>query len=307
MSSGALAEPGLTFDDILGAVQESSRGRWFLDEFQKRHEDKGSAKILAAISKIEARIESMAHVHEPVGELTKLRGAIATARREIALQENPSSELSAEGRMFAKLAEMARKTLPASAANDSVGNLTTSVVRALSLIDEIDVTLNGGSAPPTIAAVSSDSYFKADSALFEPATKPMWPVLVTSPPSPVVPVPVPAPQLAKPIVEPPMITAAKDDDQKKGAKLVINRLPAPASLAAPEAENTELHATLAAPQPNVLDEAVTKPEAPTRCNVEPTADVMLETKPTPRIVIVRRKPEDMESVPLSEPAAESAA
>lgn len=310
MSSGALAEPGLTFDDILGAVQESSRGRWFLDEFQKRQEDKGSAKILAAISKIEARIENMAHIHEPVGELTKLRGAIATARREIALQESPSSELSAEGRMFAKLAEMARKTLPASAANDSAGNLTTSVVRALSLIDEIDVTLNGGTASPTIAAVNSDSYFNADAALFEPATKPTRPVLVTlppAPPTPVAPVLAPVQQMTKPMVEPPMITAAKEDEPKKGAKLVINRLPAPASFEAPEAENTELHATLAAPQPNLLDEAITKPVAPTQTNLEPKADVMLETKPTPRIVIVRRKPEDMESVPLSEPAAESAA
>ncbi len=285
MSSGAMAESGLTFDDILGAVQESGRGRWFLEEFQKRHEDKGSAKILAAISKIESRIEAMAHVHEPAGELSKLRGAIATARREIALQETGFTELSAEGRMFAKLAEMARKTLPASPANDASVKLTSSVVRALNLIDEIDVTLN---APGSPLAANTDTYFKADAALFEPPVKPPRPILVS----------VPAAQpVQKAPVEPAAISQAKEDEPKRGARLVINRLGAPASGVM---ETTQITgATVATPAP-VVDEATAQ-------TVVLTTTAVAETKATPRIVIVRRKPEDMQTVPLAELASESAA
>ena len=285
MSNGAMAETGLTFDDILGAVQESGRGRWFLEEFQKRHEDKGSAKILAAISKIESRIEAMAHVHEPAGELSKLRGAIATARREIALQETGFTELSAEGRMFAKLAEMARKTLPASPANDASVKLTSSVVRALNLIDEIDVTLN---APGSPLAANTDTYFKADAALFEPPVKPPRPILVS----------VPAAQpVQKAPVEPAAISQAKEDEPKRGARLVINRLGAPASGVM---ETTQITgATVATPAP-VVDEATAQ-------TVVLTTTAVAETKATPRIVIVRRKPEDMQTVPLAELASESAA
>ena len=285
MSSGAMAESGLTFDDILGAVQESGRGRWFLEEFQKRHEDKGSAKILAAISKIESRIEAMAHVHEPAGELSKLRCAIATARREIALQETGFTELSAEGRMFAKLAEMARKTLPASPANDASVKLTSSVVRALNLIDEIDVTLN---APGSPLAANTDTYFKADAALFEPPVKPPRPILVS----------VPAAQpVQKALVEPAAISQAKEDEPKRGARLVINRLGAPASGVM---ETTQITgATVATPAP-VVDEATAQ-------TVVLTTTAVAETKATPRIVIVRRKPEDMQTVPLAELASESAA
>ncbi len=285
MSNGAMAETGLTFDDILGAVQESGRGRWFLEEFQKRHEDKGSAKILAAISKIESRIEAMAHVHEPAGELSKLRGAIATARREIALQETSFTELSAEGRMFAKLAEMARKTLPASPANDASVKLTSSVVRALNLIDEIDVTLN---APGSPLAANTDTYFKADAALFEPPVKPPRPILVS----------VPAAQpVQKALVEPAAISQAKEDEPKRGARLVINRLGAPASGVM---ETTQITgATVATPAP-VVDEATAQ-------TVVLTTTAVAETKATQRIVIVRRKPEDMQTVPLAELASESAA
>ena len=285
MSNGAMAESGLTFDDILGAVQESGRGRWFLEEFQKRHEDKGSAKILAAISKIESRIEAMAHVHEPAGELSKLRGAIATARREIALQETGFTELSAEGRMFAKLAEMARKTLPASPANDASVKLTSSVVRALNLIDEIDVTLN---APGSPSAANTDTYFKADAALFEPPVKPPRPILVS----------VPAAQpVQKAPVEPAAISQAKEDEPKRGARLVINRLGAPASGVM---ETTQITgATVATPAP-VVDEATAQ-------TVVLTTTAVAEIKATPRIVIVRRKPEDMQTVPLAELASESAA
>ena len=289
MSNGAMAESGLTFDDILEAVQESSRGRWFLDEFQKRHEDKGSAKILAAISKIESRMEAMAHVHEPAGELTKLRGAIATARREIALQESSFTELSAEGRMFAKLAEMARKTLPASPANDTTGHLTSSVVRALKLIDEIDLTLNASISAE--APASSDNFFKADATLFEPSAKPSRPVLVSVPP---------APPTQTPIIEVAAISLPKEEEPKRGAKLVINRTAVAPPEVATEAEIVE--PAIASPALFVNSPPVTPPST---VEVLPTA--IVETKPAPRIVIVRRKPEDMQIVPLSEGAAESAA
>ncbi len=290
MSSGAMAESGLTFDDILGAVQESGRGRWFLEEFQKRHEDKSSAKILAAISQIESRIEAMAHhqglVHEPAGELTKLRGAIATARREIALQETGFTELSAEGRMFAKLAEMARKTLPALPANDTAGKLTSSVVRALNLIDEIDVALNPSVSP---GSQNTETYFKADAALFEPTVKPARPVLVSVPDFP--------PAQNTP-VEPAAISQVKDDEPKRGARLVINRLGTTASATVESAPDPAI-STSQGVENNMQD------ARPQMAMLEEVAKV--EIKAAPRIVIVRRKPEDMQIVPLAEMASASAA
>ena len=267
MGIGNLAEKGLTFDDVLQAVQESSRGRWFLDEFQKRAKGDDGGKVLAAIAKIEARIEGMAEAASAAGELEKVRSAIASTRREIALQKPESSELSDEGRMFAKLAELARKTMPAHAAND---HITNGVVRTLNLVDALDQSLNSSNHAPKPA----DTYFSADNDIFAPAPKASKPVLVS---------------VAQ--IEPLVIAAETVpvgvEMLSKGARLVIHRTkPATAipDIVASEETPSEL--------------SVDKP-----LQIVETAEIV-----SPRIIIVRRKPEEMQTLPLeAEAASESAA
>lgn len=297
MTLGATAVSGLTFEDILEAVQDSKRGRWFLEEFQKRAESENSSKILFAISKIETRIETMAETHGAIDELAKMRNAIATARREIALQEPAASGLSEEGRMFAHLAELARKTLPASASGVVGSTVGKSVVRALTLIDELDMTLNGSNerSPPQVN--HPDIFFKADANIFDTQSKPAKPTLVA------IASPASTETGQSPVVQSTEVTqdVAKDDEPRKGARLVINRIKAAAiGETAPlfEVENP------------AIAKAAAVDSTPDQEPAAVIANTMVpETSPpaVPRIVIVRRKPEDMQVVPLTDMQTETAA
>ena len=267
MSNGNLAEKGLTFDDVLEAVQESSRGRWFLDEFQNRAKRDDSGKILAAIAKIEARIESFSVTNAAVDELEKVRNAIAGTRREIVLQEPVSSELSDEGRMFAKLAELARKTVPGQAASEKITN---SVIKTLNLVDELDQTLNGQILNSQARGPKpADTYFNADNDIFAPTPKIQKPVLVQ---------PAPAEPVVTPVI--PTLTPVVDDTVGKGAKLVIHR--------------TKSEATAAANEQAPIQQPPTSFKQP-----DPAVQEHISLA-SPRIVIIRRKPEDMAEVPLSD-------
>ncbi len=235
------ADTRLCFDDILEAVQESKRGRWFLQEFESRLQKRDTQSVLTAISRLENRMETLGPQASHPDDLGKVRSAIANARNDLLKLGLGKDALSKEGRLFAEMAEMARKVMPI-AVDSNAG-----IVRTLQLVDEIDTVI----APSDRGA----KYFNADANLFERPATPSKPVLVQTPE--------PAAQ---------QIAVKKEEPPATGAKLVIRR--------SHQAAEHPVEATPAA------NEVVLAPDMPAIDN--------------PRIVIIRRKAEDMPDVEMSE-------
>jgi hypothetical protein len=264
MSREVAAEPGMSYEAVLEAVQESSRGRWFLNEFKSRNAGLDSGQILSAISRLESRMESLSSQGggAATAELAKVRQAIATTRQDI-LKASGAPGLSEEGKLFAHLAELARKSLVqnSAAAGTSPGSeaVPGSIVQALRLVDQIDFTLNSspglGKKPDT---PYTDNFFGRDSDLLLPqAAQPVQPTM----PKPAL-VPPPAPPPAP--NPPPVKELPKAEVPVLGAKLTVSRHK-PAEIQKPEE---------AAP-------------------IAPAASTESEGSGRPRIVIIRHKPEDM--------------
>lgn len=267
MSSLEAMDHRLTFDDILEAVQESKRGRWFLKEFEQRLQKQDTNSILNAISKLEARIDGFGAQAGQPDELVKVKAAIANARNDLLKLGVGKEALSSEGRMFAELAEMARKAMPA-ATESSAG-----VMRTLQLVAEIETTV----APPSSAEASS-KFFSADENLFERPPAQPKPVLVASSPVTVAP--------SEPTVQPTEKAAAprKDEPVATGAKLIIRKT------SSAEAAQMEQPAS---PASEVAVEAAVDMPPPQPLPAEATEITAIDT---PRIVIIRRKAEDMPEV-----------
>ncbi len=265
MSSLEAMDHRLTFDDILEAVQESKRGRWFLKEFEQRLQKQDTSSILQAISKLEARMDGFGVEAGQPAELTKVKAAIANARNDLLKLGLGKEAMSAEGQMFANLAEMARKALPSSTENSA------GVVRTLQLVAEIENTV----APPSLADRSA-KFFNADENLFERQSALAKPVLVAS-------VPVEA---ATPVEK--AADAQKEEPVMTGAKLIIRKTSSNESVT--DIEQPQHQAT-AAPSEDVM------PLMPVSMTNEDISAI-----DTPRIVIIRRRAEDMLEV-----EAESAA
>jgi hypothetical protein len=98
------------------AVLESSRGRWFLEEYARRHRSADTRMLLGAIQKLESAMASkaatMAQSGPPTAELTTLLQAIRKTRAEIAAVRNhllPDGGALDDGpAVYGKLAETAR-------------------------------------------------------------------------------------------------------------------------------------------------------------------------------------------------------
>lgn len=303
-------ETALSFDDILEAVRESRRGRWFLEEFEKRSHRDGTERLLAAIAKLESVASTMGSNGPEAETLARARAAIFAARKDIANIDTGAPGLSEEGRLFAKLANMARRSF-AGNSNVSPSAVNTGVVRALRLVDELETDLCG----PTSAVMSQFSeapgtpaeFFKQDADIFEA------PKAEESKPAPVV-------------AEAP-VRRRSDIEEPKGAKLVINRvsITKPEAAAEPVGETPQPAPPSPPPEPEVEKPvaivAVSEPPKPepemvsVPLVVEETKPVIAETasKPaevqprsTPRVVIIRKKPEEMIDVPLVDTAPASA-
>jgi len=278
----AAVETTLSFDDILEAVRESRRGRWFLDEFENRMRRSETANLLAAVAKLEGVVTGMGSSKGPEAELlARAKAAILAARKDIATIDPASSGLSEEGRLFAKLADMARRSFAANS-NVSPAAVNSGVIRALRLVDELEADLCGdGSAAPAASAQTA-TYFRQDADVFE------------------------APQpVAKPSAEIISVVAKKPEPEPmaRGAKLVINRLPARSEdevkSEAPAATETAVVEPSAAPAEAVREETsadVFKAEAPKPAEPQ---------RQTPRVVIIRKKPEEMTEVPMIDQPATS--
>ena len=267
MSSLEAVDHRLTFDDILEAVQDSKRGRWFLKEFEQRLHKQDTASILQAISKLEARMDGFGAQAGQPDELVKVKAAIANARNDLLKLGVGKDALSKEGQMFAELADLARKALPAS--NES----SAGVVRTLQLVAEIESTI-----APASTADRSSKFFSADENLFERPSAPAKPAIVAS-----------SPVDSAPAVEK-TVVAQKEEHVPTGAKLIIRK--------------TSGHepASVKEPPPASVEAAEPPAEENTSVFAAPIAQEDIAAIDTPRIVIIRRKAEEMPEI-----EAESAA
>ncbi len=290
MTDGSLAAVGLTFDDILEAVQDSRRGRWFLEEFKKRNASAEIRDVLAAINRIESRINSLADSGAAASELARVKTAISTTRQAIAKTD---AGLSAEGRLFADLAERARKAMGSSESASGVS-------QAIRLIDDLDRQLNAVRSNAETSA-NSDQYFSRDSDLFEKQPVAAKPVLVSSRPEPV------APETPQPASENGATVTAlpKNEGVQLGARLVITHTSAkPGEPSIQESETT----------PVVTSDESSAREADAKLSAEasPFDPGAIASSPEAaaskgRIVIIRRTPEEMSDMPLPAEAEPSAA
>jgi hypothetical protein len=265
MSNLELAETRLTFDDLLEAVQDSKRGRWFLKEYESRIQKRDTQSIIDAISKLESRMEHLGPQSANPDDIGKVRSAIANARSDLFKLGMGHEALSKEGRLFAEMAEMARKVMP-EAADKSAG-----IVRTLQLVDEIDRTIS-----PTSIDDRGAKFFAADSNLFDRPVNVAKPVLVETVP------PVAEVAASKPVAP------KKEEPAPTGAKLVIRK-------ANQASTPDQTLPTPAVQQAAIVEAAIS--ETPTS----------IQQSENPRIVIIRRRAEDMPEVAIGEPEDEASA
>jgi hypothetical protein len=249
-------ETRLSFDDILEAVQDSKRGRWFLQEFENRLQKRDTSSLLAAMARLESRVGELSRESGKPENLNTVTAAIANARNDLLKLGLGKDAMSTEGRLFADLADMARKAMPEAAE----GRAT--IVRALQLVGEIE-----GAVTLPAAIDRGADFFKPDADLFERRTVHAKPVLVTTP------------ELASPP------KPEQASTPPSGAKLVIRR------------------------SANITEEGTTPPETTPTIRVEPTilepveAPLEKSSIDNPRIVIIRRKAEDMPDVSMDTESA----
>lgn len=252
-------EPSLKFEDLLETVQESERGRWFIAEFEARLRKTETASIFAAINKLEGVIAGQNQGGMDSVLVARARAAIASARREIASLDGSKQQLSDEARLFAKLADLARTAF---SANDSGSPLVSAgVSRALLLVDQLDQDLAA-----TPAGNDMPGYFAPDAAVFEQPK-----------------IAAPAPAVTPPQVKP------VATEVERGARLLIRK-----------AGETAASPTVAAP-PSATVQDADAPPAPVPTPEAATAEVTTLVPPAPRqtrVVIIRRKPEELLDVPL---------
>ena len=177
-----------SLDQVLEAVRETPRGRWFLENYESRLRHDSTGKILESIAKLEKHISSLSGTNADATLINRARAAISAARRDIAAIDQKPAELSNEAQLFAKLANLAKNS---NIQSPAVGQ---GVERALRLVSELDLELN-----PASPAKPAETYFKQDDAVFEPA---------------------PVAQFAKPTVKPEPVVEATP----RGAKLSIQRV-----------------------------------------------------------------------------------
>ncbi|MBG1233027.1 hypothetical protein [Aestuariivirga litoralis] len=177
--SNAVQDSALSFDDILEAVKDTARGRWFLEGFENRLRNGNMNRIMDAIGRLEERIEYFAQNDQDAHLVKKAREAIAQARRDIAQIENKPGNLSTEAQLFARLASQA-KTAFASQPAEGQG-----IARALSLVQDLDREFNSQVqivAPESASAPAMSNLFQPDEAIFEAA--PAMEAVATAPAEP---------------------------------------------------------------------------------------------------------------------------
>ena len=240
-----------SLDEVLIAVNETARGRWFLESYEARLRGAENNRILEAINKLENHIHSISQSTGDAELVKVARSAIAAARRDITALEPSIQGLSTEGRLFAHLADKAR------AAFTGAPQTNQSVTRALQLVSDLDREFS--KTEPAEPFSKPIQLFKQDEAIFEPAPK----------------------QALAPARAP----SGLIETSPRGAKLLVQRVGAP-SLPAAE------------PSAQVVELIAPGPEAAPILSTTVSAFSPLAEAQKSRIVIIRRKADEMESVAL---------
>jgi hypothetical protein len=280
-----LAEQSLSFDDLLNAVQESSRGRWFLGKYEERIRSFGTENILTSIAKLENAISSMSGSGTDAALVARAKSAIAAARKDIATLDNAQAAptLSNEAHLFAKLAEMARASFTSEGKANDNAVINSGVVRALRLVDELDQAM-------TAAPIAGTNYFAPHAEVFAelptPAAAP-----VSEKPATIAAVPA----IEKLEVKKP----APISEVERGAKLTIKRSGDAPVISEPVVEQPKAMFEPATIEPV----AITMPPTDIPFVAEADAPAPAEATVKPRVVIIRRKPEDIVEVPMVEDVA----
>ena len=184
-----------SIDEVVSAVEETPRGRWFLQAYAERLRKGETASILSAIEKLESSLKSMSSTGAEAKLVETTRAAIAQARQDIRAMSPEISGLSPEGQLFVKLAEQSRQAF--ANGNESPG-ISKGVERAIRLVADLERNFASPDEIQSAPAAPAAAYFRQDESIFEPA--PTKPLIVVS--------------QQRPAAEP----------QNRGARLVIERV-----------------------------------------------------------------------------------
>jgi hypothetical protein len=260
-----------SYDDVLAAVQESSRGRWFLDEYASRLRQNDSKAVLAAIQKLEETIGELPNARSAeqpaTQDVQKMKRAIENIRRQIAAGSD-GKPLSEEAQMFSHLADLARAAFNGQT-NEVRPEIRSGIEMALRVVQDIENEIRGAKshAEPEAAAqkqkpaTETQKYFQQDADMFAP----------------------PAGKTTTATGDKPQ----NEEGAGKGARLKVLKIDSNATTKTNTTEATSAAATETSHTP--ISESTSSEQKP-------------------RITIIRRKPEDLMQVPLAEPEkAETAA
>ncbi len=255
-----------SYDDVFAAVQESERGRWFLGEYAARLRTKETQSVLDAIHKLENVVGSMPQAANPSPAMERVKAAIQQARNQLGALQPNGKPLSDEAQMFAHLAKLSRQAIETQAPQDVRDSVGQGLDVALNLVQQLENDLQ---VAPTVAKPKSAT--TETQRYFQQDADVFAPVQTGA--STTVQFKVPS------------AAAAVPEQPPRGAKLTI-------------------HKGEALPAQNTPTENDPAPANSGTSSHEPLPDsTAAENKP--RIVIIRRKPEELSAVPLTE--TESAA
>ncbi len=259
-----------SFEDVLNAVQETARGRWFLEEYASRKKSEDTASILAAIVKLEsvmARVPAEQKQAEPA-LIEKAKSAISRAKAQIRGLATEDSPLSREAQLFAKLADLSRTAFSDAVDDDTRQALGRSMEVALRLVSELDQNFSNGE--PANTNVEGQKYFHQDSDIFEPSRSKRTQATA------------PIATVAKSETE----VSTKPEAVARGAKLSITR-----QSSAPNPANDSIEEP---PTPPALESDAVNLDTADLAKPAPEPDKAHDQ----RIIIVRRKPDEAIDVPL---------
>jgi hypothetical protein len=266
-----------SYDDVLAAVQESERGRWFLTEHAARLRAKETATVLDAIHKLESVVAGLPANQTSSPAVDRVKAAIAQARNHISSLQPEGKPLSEEAQMFAHLARLSKAALETGTPDVLRTNVSKGIDVALQLVQELENDF-GFAPPPKLVekpdvkpSIENQKYFHQDSDVFAP---------------------VQIGASTKVQFKSPVIAKSVDEMANRGARLTIHKGESHSI------SNSEIERGPAIdPVPANGDSR----------DHQPAPDVATPENKA-RITIIRRKPEDLSQVPLADQmAAENAA
>jgi hypothetical protein len=153
------------YDNILSAVMETARGRWFLHEYVRRNRNTDTGSLLAAINRIEALLKSKSDEQYGQLEMPQAAALAATVERFIASVRASSDQVR---EIADSLLESGAPRFLCNDLNRQVGELmracagfedTVSQIRSLAeeiIAGHMDGAAAGEQEPQTITLTAAD-------------------------------------------------------------------------------------------------------------------------------------------------------